>query len=186
MKKTRRSLIQLAAAGAGSALAAGAAQRNKVLTEKDHFDIGGRGPQIIERARSLGRDYEARYGNCAQCTIAALQESIEFVPDNGDLFLAGSCLAGGATATGNANCGGFTGAGIVIGNLCGRSREQFADRSATKLAGTLMRQVAAKFEESYGSVICREVRAKAGGNCPEVVARAAGWAAEAILKQFAG
>jgi Putative redox-active protein (C_GCAxxG_C_C) len=138
----------------------------------------------VERARSLGHEYEAKYGNCAQWTIAALQDSIEFVPKNGDLFLAGSCLAGGATATGNANCGGFTGAGIVIGQLCGRPRESFADRGATKLAGKLQREVAAKFEETYGSVICKEVREKAGKDCPEVVARAAGWAADAILKQF--
>jgi len=190
VSKSRRAWLGLAVTGAGSALGAAAAQPrqatepDKLLTDQDRFDAGERGPQMAERARSLGREYEAKYGNCAQCTIAALQDSIEFLPKNEQLFLAASCLHGGATATGNANCGGFTGSGMVIGHLCGRSRDRFADRGAGKLAGKLIRKVAIRFEQTYGSVICKEVREKAAKNCPEVVARAAGWAAEALLKQF--
>ena len=93
-------------------------------------------------------------------------------------------MASGVTATGNANCGGFTGAGMVIGHLCGRTRAQPADREALKLASALIRQMAAKHEETYGSVLCKDVRAKAEKKCADVVARAAGWAVEAILKQF--
>ena len=47
-----------------------------------------------------------------------------------------------------------------------------------------MREVAGKYEQAYGSVLCKDVREKAGKDCPEVVARAAGWAAESILKQL--
>jgi C_GCAxxG_C_C family probable redox protein len=183
-------LFRLAATGAGSALVTLEGQQSqagapgKPLTEGNRFNVGERGPRMVARAQSLGREYEAKYGNCAQCTIAALQDSIEFIPKNEHIFLAGSCLHGGATSGGNANCGGFTGAGIVIGHLCGRSREQFGDRGATKLASKLIREMAGRFEQTYGSVICKDVREKASKNCPEVVARAAGWAAEALLKQF--
>jgi len=187
---SRRALFRLAATGAGSALVtlegrqSQAGATGKPLTEADRIDVGGRGPQMVARAQSLGREYMTKYGNCAQSTIAALQDSIEFVPKNEHVFLAGSCLHGGATSGGNASCGGFTGAGIVIGDLCGRSREQFGDRGATKLASGLIREMAGKFEQTYASVICKDVREKASKNCPEVVARAAGWAAEVLLKQF--
>ena len=134
--------------------------------------------------RRWGASTKPGTANCAQCTLAALQDSIDFLPKNESLFLAASCLHGGATATGNANCGGFTGAGIVIGHLCGRTRDRFGDRGAMKLAGALMREVAGRFEQTYGSVLCKDVKEKAAKDCPEVVARAAGWAAEILLKQF--
>jgi C_GCAxxG_C_C family probable redox protein len=183
-------LFRLATTGVGSALVTlegqqfQASARGKPLTEGDRFNVGERGPQMVARAQSLGREYEGKYGNCAQCTIAALQDSIEFIPENEHIFLAGSCLHGGATPSGNANCGGFTGAGIVIGHLCGRSREQFGDREAMQLASRLIREMTSRYEQVYGSVICRDVREKASKNCLEVVARAAGWAAEVLLKQF--
>lgn len=186
----RRAWFRAGTAGAGSALFPCAARQPqtsapaKLLTEGDRIDVGGRGPEMVARARSLGREYQAKYGNCAQCTIAALQDSVEFVPKNESIFLAGSCLHGGATASGNANCGGFTGAGIVIGEICGRPREQFRDRGAMKLASGLIREISGRYEQAYGSVICRDVREKASKDCPEVVARAAGWAAEILLKQF--
>ena len=179
-RKSRRKLLRLAVTGAGAALGVARAQRSQT----GRINIGDRGPQMIGRATALGREYEAKYGNCAQCTIAALQDSIEFIPKEEQIFLAGSSLSGGATANGNANCGGFTGAGIVIGQLCGRSRANFSNRSANQLAGKLMGEVAGKYEQVYGSVLCKDVREKAGKDCPEVVARAAGWAAESILKQL--
>ncbi len=86
--------------------------------------------------------------------------------------MAGGCLHGGATATRNANCGAFTGAGIVIGSLCGRRRDQLGDRSAGQLCTTLFRRVATRFEETYGSVLCKDVRARAAEKCDEVVGRA--------------
>jgi len=184
---SRRKFLGLLAAGGGAGVAharQGAAAA-RTLTEKDKVDVGNRGPELVERASTLAREYIGQYGNCAQATIAALQDALPFIAKSNDVFLAGSALHGGATTTGNASCGGFTGAGIVIGNLCGRAREQASDRAATKLSTALVRQVAGKFEETYGSVICKDVRAKADKKCGEVVAHAAGWAAEAILKQFA-
>ncbi len=189
--ESRRNVIRAVAASAVSAVATAAAQRPKTgnpsgpLTEAAKIDVRGDGAAIIGRAEALGRQYHKQYGNCAQCAIAALQDAMPFAPDSGLIFLAGSCLHGGATKTGNANCGAFTGGGIVIGCLCGRPRERFADRNAGALSARLMNEVAARFEQTYGSVLCRDVRAKVGGSCSEVVGRAAGWTTEAILKQFA-
>jgi len=141
---------------------------------------------VVQRAIALGRTYEAKYRGCAQAVIAALQDAVSFVSKSQELYMAGGCLHGGATATRNANCGAFTGAGIVIGSLCGRRREQVADPEAGQLCTTLVRRVAARFEQTYGSVLCKDVRAKAQQQCAEVVGRAAGWAAEVILEQFGG
>jgi hypothetical protein len=145
--------------------------------------LGYGAQNAAERARALGADYYKNNGNCAQCTIAALQDALPPVPKSADMFQAAGCPNGGATKTRNASCGGFTGAGMILGQLYGRSREHFSDRAAGALAGKLMLEMAAKFEQTYGSVLCGPVREKVAGNCQEVVANAAGWAAELIEKQ---
>jgi hypothetical protein len=95
------------------------------------------------------------------------------------LFRAASCLDGGATPTNLASCGAFTGSGMVIGWACGTQR--FGDNS---LSRKMIHQVHGCFVEKYNSVICKKIRSKSGGNCPEVVANGAKWTTEIILKQF--
>ena len=41
-----------------------------------------------------------------------------------------------------------------------------------------------QFKEEYGTVLCRDVRKGAEGDCSEVVGRAARWVAEALLEEF--
>jgi len=109
-----------------------------------------------------------------------LQHSIEFIPDDKGLFRTASCLDGGATPTKAANCGGFTGAGMVIGWVCGT--EVFEKRVG--LSRRLIRKVYERFEKEYGSVLCKDVRKEIEGDCQEVVGRAARWTAEALVSQF--
>ena len=151
----------------------------KVLTEKDNIDIGDRGEEIIQKAYDFGHQYEAEQKGCARCTIAALQDAIDFIPVDTGLFRTASCLDGAATPTKLANCGSFTGSGMFIGWACGTNR--FGDNS---LSHKLIHKVHARFEEEYGSVICKEIREKTGGKCPEVVGKAAKWSTETVLRQF--
>jgi hypothetical protein len=151
----------------------------KVLNENDRFDIGDRAAEIIQKAYDLGYEYEEKHGGCARCTVASLQDAIDFLPVDGELFRTASCLDGGATPTKLANCGSFTGSGMVIGWMCGTQR--FGDNS---LSHDLIHKVHECFNEEYGSVICKEVRESAEGKCPEVVAKAARWTAEILLKRF--
>jgi C_GCAxxG_C_C family probable redox protein len=153
--------------------------RFKVLAGDSKIDIGNKGQEIIEKAYKLGYDLEKKHGGCCRCTVAALQRSIDFVGEDKDLFRAASCLDGGATPKGIQNCGGFTGSGMVIGWLCGA--DKFGN---TKLSHRLIRQVYKQFETEYGSVLCRDVKKKMNRNCPKVVAMAAKWTAEVILRQF--
>jgi len=109
-----------------------------------------------------------------------LQHSIEFIPETKGLFRTASCLDGGATPTKEANCGGFTGAGMVIGWACGN--ETFREKS--RLPSRLIRKVYERFDNEYGSVLCKDVRKEIDGDCPEVVGRSARWTAEILLRQF--
>ncbi|MDH4238752.1 MAG: C-GCAxxG-C-C family protein [Phycisphaerae bacterium] len=184
--KKRRILFQLVGISLISSLltnkAKGQAKHQsefKVLGEKDQIDIGDNGQEILEKAYKLGYDFEKKHGGCCRCTVAALQRAIDFVPEDKGLFRAASCLDGGATPAGIQNCGAFTGAGMVIGWLCGA--DNFGN---TKLSHQLIRQVYKQFETEYGNVLCKDVRKKINSNCPEVVARAAKWTAETLLRQF--
>ena len=115
--------------------------------------------------------------------MAALQDAIPFVEIDKDLFRGASCLAGGATPHGVQNCGGFTSSGIIIGYLCGRTR---ADKftGSGKLSHQLIRKVYKKFEEHYGTVLCKDARKGANKDCPKVVGRAAKWTTQVLLEEF--
>jgi C_GCAxxG_C_C family probable redox protein len=184
--KNRRALFQLAGMGIISSMLASQAKGQaknqsefKVLSEKDQIDIGDKGQEIIEKAYKLGYDLEKAHGGCCRCIVAALQRAIDFIPEDKDLFRTASCLDGGATPAGIQNCGAFTGSGIVIGWLCGA--DNFGN---TKLSHRLIRRVYKQFETEYGTVLCKDVRKKINSNCPEVVARAAKWTAEVLIRQF--
>ena len=151
----------------------------KALDGRYELDIGDKAEELIEKAYKTGHRLEKKHGGCCRCTVAALQQSMGFIPEDEDLFRSASCLDGGATPKGIQNCGGFTGSGMVIGWLCGSN--EFGN---TKLSHKLIRQVYKKFEAEYGSVLCKDARKKVNGDCPEVVGRAAKWTTEVLLRQF--
>jgi len=184
-KTGRRRFLRLTGAGMGLLLggAACGAQTQRILKSGDRIDIGGDAKEIIERAYALGHQYEARYGGCAQCTVAALQDAIPFVPTDKGLFRGASGLDGGATPTGVQNCGGFTGSAMVIGYLCGRSREK-TFTGDTGFSHKLVRKGYEHFKKEYGSVLCKDVRKGAKSDCPKVVGLAARWTAEVLLSEF--
>jgi hypothetical protein len=74
---------------------------------------------------------------------------------------------------------------MIVGHVCGSRRAETFQGSA-KLAHQLLHRVYDRFAEHYGTVLCRDVKKAAQGNCPEVVGRAARWVAEVLLAEFAG
>jgi len=158
----------------------------------------------LERAYRLGFDYERTYRGCGQCTVAALQDA--FGIRNDDIFKAASAFAGGVGLTGDGCCGAYLGAAMVISHLRGRERGDFEDLMGVRRESfRLVRRLREGFIDQYGSVICRNIQTKifgrpfyiadpdemakfdeAGGHsekCPEVVGRAARWAARIILEE---
>jgi len=164
---------------------------------------------VIGAAYARGYELESRYGGCAQCVLAALQDVLSppgVVAKNDDLFRAASGLAGGMGSSGAGNCGAFTGAAMVLSALCGRTREAFGEKDRTRRASDLVFELFGKFEDTYGSCLCKGVQTRMFGRsfdlrneedrarfremgahrdkCPEVVGLAAAWAAEIILREF--
>ena len=189
MNTSRRQVLCLAGAGVGLALghslpaAAHFPQPARILKRGDKIDVGDKPDAIVQKAYELGYEYEKKHGGCARCTVAALQDAIPFVAVDEGLFRGSTCLDGGATPTSIQNCGAFTGAGMVIGYVCGSTRGKTFKGSAA-LAHELLHKVYYRFKEKYGTVLCKDVKKGAKGNCPEVVGRAAKWTAEVLLTEF--
>lgn len=156
--------------------------------------------ELIEKAYQLAYEYEQKYGNCPQCTVAAIQDTFGILDDN--VFKAVYGLAAGIGLSSKGNCGGLIAAILVVSSLQGRDRQNFqAGRYPECYA--LSRKMAQKFEQKYGSILCHGIQKKifgesfdlsdpqqfaafeeAGGHqdkCPEVVGNAARWIAEMIV-----
>lgn len=160
-------------------------QEEVILKEGRRLRLAEEPKVILQRAYELGHRYEARYGNCAQCTLAALQDALPFVPRDKDLFRAACGLDGGSTPVGVQNCGSFTGAAMIFGYLTGRTRTDKGFRGSTRLTHRLTHKLYAQYKKHCDTVLCRDVRKAGKGNCPEIVGRGARWAAEILLEQFA-
>ena len=158
-----------------------------------------------EKAYQLGKKYEQIYTGCSQCVIAALQDTFDI--RNDAIFKAATGLAAGGGASIDGSCGAYSGGIMVLSYLMGREREDFADSDGILLRNfELIRKLHDEFIQEYGSVICCNIQTKifgrpyyiadmdeferfekAGGHdalhCPEVVGKAARWAAELIIEE---
>ncbi|MCK4862666.1 MAG: C_GCAxxG_C_C family protein [Dehalococcoidales bacterium] len=154
------------------------------------------------KAYQLGKKYEQIYTGCSQCVIAALQDTFNI--RNDAIFKAATGLAAGGGASIDGSCGAYSGGIMVLSYLMGREREDFADSGGILLRNfELIRKLRDEFIQEYGSVICCDIQTKifgrsyyladmdefemfekAGGHdalhCPEVVGKAARWAATLI------
>ena len=160
-----------------------------------------------EKAYELGKNYERTYRGCGQCVIAALQDA--FGIRNDDIFKAGTGLAGGGGRATDGSCGSYVGGIMVLSSLVGRERDNFADPECIRFRTMdLCLKFHDRFIREYGSVVCRDIQTKVMGRpyyiadpdemekfhnagahdiyCPEVVGKAARWAAELILAENPG
>jgi C_GCAxxG_C_C family probable redox protein len=158
--------------------------------------------ELAARAYELGFDYERRFRGCSQCVIAAVQDTLGIQDDV--VFRAASGLAGGGALTGRGACGAYVGGVMVLSQLWGRERSRFDDPEDIRFrAFELARQLADRFEQEFGGIICRDVQTRVfgrsfdlwdpedfqrfeeagahGDKCPEVVGKAARMVVEVIL-----
>ncbi len=159
----------------------------------------------IRQAYELGFSYEHQYRGCAQCTVAAILDALEIPNDH--LFRAASGLASGGGLLCSGSCGGFSGGIMVISSLFGRRRSHFDDDNDFKYSSFRMaRDLQSHFIHTYRSVICNEIHKNIFGRtynlldpadkeqfnkdgahtdkCTSVVAHAAAWTTEIILKEL--
>ncbi len=157
---------------------------------------------VLEQAYQRGKQYEADYHGCAQCVLAALQDA--FGQREDAVFQAATGLSGGGGGGGDGSCGAYAGAGLFIGQMVGRTRDDFTDAEGVRHeTARLVLELRERFIDRYGSVVCGEIqtsvigrpfdltdpddveRFEAAGahevHCPEVVGSAARWAAEIVV-----
>jgi C_GCAxxG_C_C family probable redox protein len=160
--------------------------------------------ELLEKAYTLGFEYEKRYKGCSQCVIAAIQDTLEIRDDT--VFKAATGLAGGGGLTGIGACGGYAGGVMVLSQLLGRERSTFDDPERIRFRSfDLAKKLADQFIDEFGTIICRDIQAKifgrayylrdpdefnkfeeAGGHrdkCPDVVGKAAQMAVKIILDE---
>ncbi|MFP4172222.1 MAG: C-GCAxxG-C-C family protein [Candidatus Hydrogenedentota bacterium] len=183
----RRRFLLTAGAGLGLSLASSAASGEEnpghaaddfqIYDESTQLELEEDPEAILEKAHELGEQHHRQHGGCARCTVRALQEALDMVPDHPGLFRAATCLDAGAAPGSELSCGCFTGAGIVIGYICGG--EDFASRD---LAHNLIQKLAVRYQDRWGTVLCRDAREH--GDCSDLVGLSARWTAEILLEQF--
>ena len=160
--------------------------------------------EIAEKAYELGKKYEKKYGGCSQCVVAALQDAFDI--QNPAIFKAASGLAAGGGGYTDGNCGAYTGALMMLSSLRGRERNDLEGTAGRMFESfQLAGEIHNRFIQEYGSVICRDIHMKVFGrpfylndpdefkkfeaagahevHCPEVVGKAARWAAELIVEK---
>ena len=158
---------------------------------------------ILSEIYKKAYQYEKNYGGCAQCVLSSLQEVLGL--EDGNTFKSATGLAGGIGLMGS-TCGSLTGGVMALGLGLGRERKDFADPEKIRFKTyKLAEKLYKRFEEEYGSVLCRNIQErvfgrffdlrdprqkeefeKAGGHrdkCPGVVAKAALWAGEILLEE---
>ncbi|MGB9662130.1 MAG: C-GCAxxG-C-C family protein [Moorellaceae bacterium] len=157
--------------------------------------------ELVRKAYELGFKYEKENKGCAQCVLAVVQDLFDL---SEDVFVAGSALSGGCCLMGDGPCGAYSGALLALGYYYGRRRENFARIEDARPAAKLGRELRRKFEEEYGSIVCREIQKKIFGRsfflldpreyvefeeagahvdkCTSVVGKAAAWLVEILLR----
>jgi len=124
---------------------------------------------------------------------------------NDIIFKAATALAGGGARAIDGSCGAYTGAILFFGSIVGRERNDFKDEAKVRLqTHDLAKRLHDKFIEEYSSVVCQNIQTKTMGRsyylidpdeykkfldagahdiyCPDVVGKAAKWAAEILLE----
>jgi C_GCAxxG_C_C family probable redox protein len=160
---------------------------------------------IIQRAFSLGFEYEKTITGCCQCTIAAIQDAMGI--QNDAVFKAGSGLTAGGGISCEGSCGGYIGGVMVMSSVFGRRRERWDnDKDEKDCAHNMARALLDKFNQEYGSNICKTIHLSIFGRdfdlknsldreafeqfgahldkCTSVVGKAAAWATELILDEL--
>ena len=159
---------------------------------------------LANKAYHLGYEYEKTYRGCAQCIVAAVQDTLNI--RNDDIFKGVTGCSGGGGSLCDSGCGAYVGGIVLLSTLWGRERDNFADPDKVRSrTSELARKLHSKFIEEYGTVICRDMHMNLFGRffymadpdeaekfdaagahstvCPEVVGKAAKWVTEIILQE---
>jgi len=163
---------------------------------------------IKEEAYKAGFEFEKRFHGCAQCAVGALYEVFPELR-NEDVFRSAGGLGGGVGLTCKGHCGALSGGVKVLSQMYGRELNEIEDPEKKRaIAAKLGEQLAQRFLDAYGTVICEEIQHNVMGRsfslldpddyqafeehgghskaCPSVVGKGVQWAAEMIIAEKGG
>lgn len=111
--------------------------------------------QTIKSAHDLCYEYLSECSNCAQATLAALQDVFHI--KNADVFKAMTGFMGGGADTCKGFCGGLSGGIMAISFLFGRTSTEFDFRIKNLSLRGLVKKLIDRFEAEFDGTLCREV-----------------------------
>lgn len=116
--------------------------------------------ELGKKTRHLAYEYELQYGRCAQCVLAAIQDTVGVVSD--DVIKAAAILSGGSGSLGIGTCGALAGGLAALSCKHGSDRKKFGKNQSTKnlLKGRLLIK---RFQNEYGGISCNDVQKKFTG-----------------------
>jgi C_GCAxxG_C_C family probable redox protein len=161
--------------------------------------------ELLDSVEEKAALFEKTYHGCAQCALAVLMETFPQIRDP-EAFKSATGLAGGVGLTVEGSCGGLAGGVMALSLFYGRELENISDPEGERFASyRLAARLHDRFVEEYGSSVCGKIHQQvmgrtyrlnqpdewekfleAGGHadkCPEVVGKAARWAAEIIVAE---
>lgn len=160
--------------------------------------------ELIQKCYDLSYRYDAERGCCSQCVLSAIMETLEI----GDpkIIQAADGMAGGGALTTNGTCGALAGGLMAISTVVGRPYEDFSKGERRRRVFLFTKKLYDKFEEEYGSSICKEIHQELFGRtfnlrdkedyvefdrmgahddkCTSVSGNVAKWTAEIILNDI--
>lgn len=120
--------------------------------------------ELVEKARSLGKEYMLKYGGCAPATLMAVAHTLNLKVSD-ELYKAIQGFSGQAEVCGNV-AGGIAAIGLRYGvvqeDLVKKPELGFSSFAKIIDASRLLRE---KFIEVYGGCLCDEVQMKLYGRC---------------------
>ena len=117
--------------------------------------------EILNSAFESAKRYEMENGNCAQCVIAAVFETLDI--RNDDIFRAATGFADGVGLTGDGHCGALSGGTMAIGYLFGRKKEDFVKHGKMIKSLILSKKLYDGFIDKYGRCRCNDIQIKLVG-----------------------
>ncbi|MBN1298351.1 MAG: C_GCAxxG_C_C family protein [Actinobacteria bacterium] len=117
--------------------------------------------KAMDMAYRIGFEGEANRFDCAQEVFHAVSSVLGI--KNHMIFRCLSPLEAGGADTTYGSCGAFSGALVVFGYYFGRTYELWQQGKTSTKSSILGQKLYKRFEEKYGTIICREIHKKIFG-----------------------
>lgn len=113
--------------------------------------------EILDLAEEKAVKCEFTHHGCSQCVLLAIQEAFDMKNDM--VFKAASGLAGGIGRM-HSVCGALLGGALALGMKYGREVSELENTDKLFKSMEHVGKLYRRFENEFGSVICREIREK--------------------------